>query len=589
MHARGFGFVETVDRRLADVFVPPALLAASRVIDGDLAAAAYVTDARGRLTATALALLARRRTRVFGVVDGDRLLPDPFVSPRAFPLLRPRPAERVAVVATLDPAGRARVLREVGTPGSAEAATAQALERADLGRWADDDLAAEAVDDETLPRRDLTALLAFSVDDPSTRDLDDALSVEPDAGGLIRLYVHVADVASAVPEGGCLDRRALALGASLYLPDRVVGMFPTAAVTDRCALVPDERRRALTVVLDVDSEGRVVASDVLASWVRSRARLSYDDVQAVMTGQASGAERGWAPDLTAAVTLLDVVTTRLATARRTRHGFLGEGVSDRDEGHLARASVEEAMLAANAALALWLSHRGAKTLYRARPEPDDGLAALVTAYAESMGVEPHLPEDASWTALEAVSDLLAHRGVAARDVADVVLRAMPRAHYVPAPAAHSSLGVPAYVHGTSPLRRRADVEVQRTVVSLLARRRARARTEADCAAADESLRRAARVADVARQLTLAARLRHDPTWTARARVVRVSTRGLYVRVLDHLVSGWVAATQLGGPRATLEGSALVCGSRSYVSGQVVRVRIARTDPRSGTLDFALAE
>ena len=172
-------------------------------------------------------------------------------------------------------AAHSRVLRDLDREETPESAHALLL---DLGYWAptvnpypsrleaattQPDLPLPPLPDE--PRRDLTHLAAFAIDDATTDMPDDALSYE--AG---RLWVHVADTAAIVSPDSPLDLEARGRGASLYLPEGAVHMLPPAA-TPLLALGLSEVSPALSFGLDVTPDGHVIAAEIIPSWVRVHA------------------------------------------------------------------------------------------------------------------------------------------------------------------------------------------------------------------------------------------------------------------------------------------------------------------------------
>ena len=120
------------------------------------------------------------------------------------------------------------------------------------------------------PRRDLTALEAWAIDDAGNQDPDDALSIDGD-----RLWVHVADVAALVRPDGHMDRAARERGANLYLPERIHGMLPDL-VTERLGLGLAEQSPALSFGFAFDGDA-VVDIEIAPSWVRVK-RSTYDEV-----------------------------------------------------------------------------------------------------------------------------------------------------------------------------------------------------------------------------------------------------------------------------------------------------------------------
>ena len=183
---------------------------------------------------------------------------------------------------------KSRTLRDLKLPETPEAAHALLLR---LGVWTEAhtpyaDRLQAALNAVSLPvpafpdeaRLDLTHLPGFAIDDEGNRDPDDAVAVEALEGGLTRLWVHVADVSALVPPDSPLDQEARARGATLYLPDRTVGMLPDALV-EQAGLGLHDVTPALSVSLDLDAEGNAEAVDVQLTRVRVQ-RLTYSQAQA---------------------------------------------------------------------------------------------------------------------------------------------------------------------------------------------------------------------------------------------------------------------------------------------------------------------
>lgn len=147
--------------------------------------------------------------------------------------------------------------------------------------------------------RDLRERFTFTIDPADARDFDDAVSLEPvstcgvgtgirvvDERGLgvarWRLGVHIADVAHYVPWNSSLDLDARRRATSVYLVDRVIPMLPDELSGDLCSLKPDEVRRTMTADLYLDDRARLVAYDLYPALIRSHARLSYEEAQALL-------------------------------------------------------------------------------------------------------------------------------------------------------------------------------------------------------------------------------------------------------------------------------------------------------------------
>src|SRR4051812_23359251 len=139
-------------------------------------------------------------------------------------------------------------------------------------------------------RRDLRGIPTFTIDPPTARDFDDAISAERLEGGRVRVWVHIADVAAHVRPGSAVDREAYRRGTSVYVPGAVEPMLPEALSNRACSLVPFQDRLAVTVELDFDG-ATVRRTAFHRSLIRSDARLTYPQVDAIFAGR----ERAEAP------------------------------------------------------------------------------------------------------------------------------------------------------------------------------------------------------------------------------------------------------------------------------------------------------
>ena len=131
-------------------------------------------------------------------------------------------------------------------------------------------------------RLDLRDKTIFTIDGPTAKDLDDAVSIEMLPNGNYLLGVHIADVRHFVAEDGYLDREALKRGTSVYLINRVVPMLPKALSNGSCSLNEGEDKLTLSCFMEINGEGAVVDHSIQESVIRSSARLVYDDVSDIL-------------------------------------------------------------------------------------------------------------------------------------------------------------------------------------------------------------------------------------------------------------------------------------------------------------------
>ena len=343
--------------------------------------------------------------------------------------------------------GHGRIVRRIGRPDTArDVLEALMLDRG-LRRRFDPLVEREAREPSLpeVPRRDLRALPTFTIDPPTARDFDDAISAEALDDGLVRVWVHIADVAAHVRPGSHVDREAFRRGTSVYVPGLVEPMLPEALSDQACSLVPHQDRLAVTVELDMDG-ATVRRSAFHRSIIRSDKRLTYPEVDAVFAGSAR-AEEPWAEPLEAARR----VATALQTAREARGGlevdseepefaFSREGhvtalvPSEQTESH---RLIEHLMIAANEAVATLLESRKLPALYRVHERPEPARVERLADQLESLDV-PTPPLRQSMTpqqAADAVAEMarlvaqeVRRRGHGRIAFTSLVLRSLKQAH-----------------------------------------------------------------------------------------------------------------------------------------------------------------
>lgn len=340
-------------------------------------------------------------------------------------------------------------------------------------------VAADAPDE--FAREDLTGLATFTMDPKGARDFDDAISAEAE-GDRICVWVHIADVSAFVRPGDPVDLEARHRATSVYVPGLVEPMLPEALSNDACSLVPGEIRRAVTAELLFDGATCVSAS-FCRSLIRSDARLTYEDVDAVFAGAAT-AEEPWAAPLA----LARRVSGALQADREARKALEVESSEPSFEFDQSGAPtdihaehqteshrvIEHLMIAANEAVARHLQKHSVPALFRIHEKPDPSAVERVCSQLESLGValQP-VPDEFTEQEAEAivgeisaaVASHVRRTGQGRAGLTSLVLRSLKQARYSPRNLGHSGLRSANYCHFTSPIRRYPDLVVHRALLS----------------------------------------------------------------------------------------------------------------------------
>ncbi|WP_415577457.1 ribonuclease R, partial [Deinococcus radiodurans] len=334
----------------------------------------------------------------------------------------------------------------------------------------------EIPEEALVGRLDLREFNIFTVDGRDAKDFDDAIHIQPTPEGNFVVGVHIADVSHYVQEGTPLDGEAYARATSVYLPGRVLPMLPEHLSNGVCSLVPYQDRLTMTALVELSAEGDILDVKLSPSVINSKARLTYDEVQAYSEATATLPDH--ARHLEGDLHLLLKITTKLRQ-KRLREGSLDfklrevkvdvdkdgrmELIPIREE--TARGMIEDLMLLANKVVAHYLIEREIPTLFRIHEEPtlqkfQDVTGAIGRLGFSFPGGEP-TPQ-----AYQAV--LKQVRGTGRESVVNtLLLRSMQQAKYAGENLGHFGLAFDEYLHFTSPIRRYPDLVVHRTLKKVL--------------------------------------------------------------------------------------------------------------------------
>jgi VacB/RNase II family 3'-5' exoribonuclease len=436
---------------------------------------------------------------------------------------------------------------------------------------------------------DLRSLLWSSIDNDTSKDLDQIEWAELLADGRIRILIGVADVDARVHQGTVIDGHAKSETTSVYTGVKVFPMLPTELSEGATSLNQNQDRVAVVIEYAVDAAGTVSQGKAYRALVRNRAQLAYPGIGAWLEGRGPAPAKVAAnADLAAQLKLQDTAARRMRGSRyqhgaldletiETRPVMLQDQAVEiaRQEKNQATSLIEEFMVAANGVIARTLQDAGVASIRRIVRTPKRW--ERIVELAAGLGTK--LPADPDSKALN--DFLLAQRQKDPDHFPDLslaVVKLMGPGEYVlvrpkdPAPG-HFGLAVQDYTHSTAPNRRFPDVVTQRILKSWLAVRPQPYTEDAlntiatRCTEREDAARKVER--DMQKRIA-AVVLRPRIGQSFRAIVTGVNQYGTFVRALDPHVEGM-----------------LVRGGKALDVGDKVMVKLVSTDPERGFIDFAV--
>ena len=437
--------------------------------------------------------------------------------------------------------------------------------------------------------RELRSLLWSSIDNDTSRDLDQIEYLDTLADGSYRLLIAIADVDWAIPKGTPADKQAGLETTSVYTGVSIFPMLPADLSTDLTSLLDGRDRRAMVTELRVDASGEITQHSVYAALVRNQAKLSYSSTGAWLEGRgpippAIASVRGMEPQLRLQLEL----STRLRALRK-KQGALTFGsleptavVQDGEVKDLtvappnvAQDIIESFMVAANVAMALYLAEKRVASIRRVvrTPRRWDRIQEIAAQFGVRL---PSMPDS------QALSEFLDQRKAADPDhFPDLSLSIIkllgPGEYIVEQPGAesvgHFGLAVHDYTHSTAPNRRFADLVTQRLLKNASgAPVGAYSETEleqiaARCTEREDAARKVERLM---RKIIAASAISQHIGEVFEGLVTGASPKGTYVRLLKFPAEGRV-----------------IRGAQGIDVADRVRVRLVSVDINQGFIDFEL--
>ncbi|CAN5128922.1 RNB domain-containing ribonuclease [soil metagenome] len=433
---------------------------------------------------------------------------------------------------------------------------------------------------------DLRSTEWSSIDNRTSRDLDQVEWAEALPNGDIRILVGIADVDAYVEKDSPIDRRAEQNTVTVYTEGHIFPMLPEELSTDLTSLNEGEDRLAVIADMTVKANGDVPESTFYRAWVRNHVKLSYDEVAEWLDGDRGSEDIKRFPWVAEQIRLQDEAAVRLHKYRIAKGALEFESIESKvvlegDEiaglvsqrPNRARKLIENFMVASNVEMAEFLERHGWASLRRVVRLPDrwDGIRRLAAGYGYSLPAEPDRL---------ALAEFLEERRnkdpETFPDLSLSIVKLIGSGEYVVErlgedAGGHFGLAVDDYAHSTAPNRRFTDLVIQRLVKELLAGQKPPySNEELDKIAlhCNDRERAARKVERKMRKVIAATVMRKHVGESFDAIVTGVTASGTFARILRPPVDGRIER-----------------GERGLDVGEKVRVRLVSADPRRGFIDF----
>ena len=467
-------------------------------------------------------------------------------------------------------------------------------------------------EEDLVGRQDFRHLRTFTIDGADAKDFDDAVSLEIMENDHFLLGVHIADVSHYVKEGSPIDREAYLRGTSVYLVDRVIPMLPFELSNGICSLNPNEDRLAISVMMEIDDEGKVVDYQIYESVIRSKMRMIYEEVNRVLEDNDQELLPKYAEFLEDLKNMQRL--SEILNKRRARRGSIDFDLNEAkiklsDSGKVldvklytrgvSERMIEEFMLICNETVAQHVFWRNIPFMYRIHEDPDIEKMLEFDEFIHNFGY--HLKGIGGRIHPKTLQQLLEKiRGTREETIINtVMLRSLQKARYSPDNTGHFGLAAEHYCHFTSPIRRYPDLVDHRIIKDML-----HDRLDSDRIASLESM-----LPDMAEHCSereiIADEVEREVDDLKKAEfmldkigmeydgiISGVTNYGIYVE-LENTVEGLVHISTMDDDYYIYdEKHYCLIGQRLgkiYRLGDAVRIRVVAVDMASRNIDFILVE
>jgi ribonuclease R len=631
---RGFGFVvadRPVEGISGDIFIPGTNL--NQAMHGDRVVARIERTREDRAEGRIVRILERGSSSIVGRFDRDeagmgfvvpfdrRLIMDVLVPNDQ--QLDAKPSDMVVIEITRYPTptrgALGRVLEVLGDIEEPGVDTEIIIRKYGINDQHGDDAIAEATrlggavkEKDLKGRTDFRPITTVTIDGEHARDFDDAITIEKLPTGNYWLGVHIADVANYVPEGSALDEEAYERSTSVYFPERAVHMFPSELSTGLCSLNPHVDRLVQSCLMEIDRNGDVVRYEIHDGVIHSDARMTYTEVNAILTDRDPALIKKHAPLVPMFETMQELF--KILNGRRKRRGSIDFDLKEPeiildDEGlvkqiialerNVAHRLIEEFMLVANETVAEHLDTNNVPTLYRIHEQPDPLKVEQFEDFVSTMGFSlSTAPNAVRPRHFQKLVERIAGKPEE-KPIAFLMLRTMQKARYDPSNMGHFGLAASSYTHFTSPIRRYPDLVVHRTLRESrrgMSAERIEELTEDLPEIARHTSERERRANDAERELVQWKKVRFMVDKVGDefdGYITGVTAFGLYIELIEHFVEGMVhVSTMADDYYRFIDRQHILRGEntgRVYRLGDRVNVQVVKVDMERRMIDLGLTE
>jgi len=625
-HPDGYGFIIPEEEGEEDIFISPRNL--KEAMHGDRVVARIESIRRKGKEGSVIRILERKTRKVVGkfmraknysyiIPEDERILQEVFIPEGE--TKRARPNQIVVAEITQYPTERARpegrITHILGYPDDPEIEPQIIIHKYDLPHRFTSAALKEAQNLPLTPsfhdyrdRVDLRGIPTFTIDGENARDFDDAVSIEREGDGGMKLYVSISDVSHYVKEGTSLDGEAYLRGTSVYFPDRAIPMFPTELSNEICCLQPRLDRLTLTAELRYDKNGERRGVQFYTGVIRSDERLTYTLVRKILVDGDSELKRKFRHLLPSLELMADLCQE--LRRRRTERGTIDfdlpepevilnlQGETEdiiRSERNLAHQIIEEFMIAANEAVAHLMEEKEAPFIYRIHEPPKKEAIDEFRRFISHLGYKMRKDSDHSPKEFQRILSDVKGRPEE-RVINEILLRSMKWAKYSAKNLGHFGLASDGYTHFTSPIRRYPDLIVHRLLKRVLLKKE-REVSEEDIARKADYLSQRERVAMEAEREILGryrVRFMKDKIGEEFEGIISgVAAFGFFIELKDIFVEGLVRVTSLQDDYYQYhEKRYCLVGERTHKAfriGDEVKVRVERVDVERRHIDFGLVK